>query len=199
MTLPLKHIIDEMNRISFMPEKFQLQLMHSIVRMELPKDQLLLERGQQCDYLYYIEKGILSCHEWDDDNEKEYYTWLMFPGDIATSVESFNSRVPSVDTIRTVTHCTLHALSWKHVEQYTIASREFGYIRQRLTDKYHFQGRNIDAQRKRPPEQFYEFLKNLWPEHFDSIPNKVMASFMGISEALFYKIEKNNKRGSSKK
>lgn len=175
-----------------MPDKFQLQLMHSIVRLELPKNQVLHERGQVCDHLYYIEQGILSCHELID--EKEYCSWLMFPGDIATAVESFRSRTPSRDTIRTVTRCVLHLLSWKHTIDFTREEPSFGAIRQDLTDYYHWQAREMDTQRKRPPEDFYKHLKELHGELLDHLPRKLLASFMGISEQSLYNIIKESRR-----
>jgi hypothetical protein len=200
MTLPLKHIIGEMNKIIAMPAKFQLELLHSIERIEIPKNHVLLERGKICDYYYYVEKGILSCHEWDDANNKDYCTWLMFAGNIATSILSFNCRVPSVDTIRAVERSILHLLRWQDVDRYTRQSREFAYIRQELTNQYYLQISKIDALRLRPPEQLFQYLKTLYGENFNRVPNKTMASHMGISEASFYDIKKkfggdNRKKG----
>ena len=191
MTLPLKYIFDKMNSICEMPERFQLLLIHSIVRLELPENHIVHERGQVCDHLYYIEKGILSCHELIED--KEYCGWLMFPGDIATAVESFKDRTPSKDVIRTVTPCILHLLSWKHTTDFTREESSFGAIRQDLTDYYHLQAREMDTHRKRPPEDFYLYLKDLWGEHFDLLPRKLLAAFMGISEPLLYKIIRNHR------
>jgi CRP-like cAMP-binding protein len=191
MTLPLKHIFDKMNGIYPMPEKFQLLLFQSIIRLEVPKNQVLLEPGQICDYYYYIEKGILSCHQQHEG--KEYCAWLMFPGDIATAVDSFNNRVPSKETIRTVTDCILHLLPYKHVTDFTDEHLAFAKIRQVLTDYYHWQGREIGLQRQHPPEEFYEYLKKELAEHFDLIPRKLLASYMSISEATLYTIIKNSK------
>ena len=181
-----------MNDICPMPGKFQLLLHQSIVRLEVPKNKVLLRPGQLCDHYYYIEKGILSCHEQEDD--KEYCNWLMFPGNIATAVESFNKRVPSRETIRAATGCILHLLSWKHVQEFTDKQRAFARIRQVITDDYHLQAREMDNRRKRPPEEFYEYLKELYGENFPLIPRKLLAAHMGISEATLYEIIKNSKR-----
>lgn len=197
MTLPLKHIIGEMNKICAMPAKFELELMHSIERIDVPKNHVLLDRGQICDYYYYVEKGILSCHEWGDTN-KEYCTWLMFPGDIATSILSFNTRVPSEDTIRTVEETTLHLLPWKAVDRFTLRSRQFALIRQVLTNKYLLLFSRINAQRLRPPEQRYQFLETLYGDNFYRVPARIMASHIGISETTFFEIKKNFGRDARK-
>lgn len=190
MALPLKHILEKMNGICGMPDKLQLQLLHSIDRAEFPKNHVLLRPGDICEYLYYIEHGMLSSHEVDDD--KEYCNWMMFPGDIATAVQSFNYRIPSNEIVRTVHPSTLHLLSYQHLEQFTSDFTEFGNIRQRLTDQYHLQARTMDVKRKRPPEQFYEYLREAYAEHFHLIPRKLLASYMGISETSLYAIIKNS-------
>jgi CRP-like cAMP-binding protein len=191
MSFPLKHIFDKMNGICRMPEKFHLLLIESIVRLEVPRNHVLLKIGQVCDYYYYIEKGILSSHRLD--KEKEYCAWVMFPGDIATAVDSFNNRVPSNETVRAATDCVLHLLSWKNVIDFTDKHRAFAKIRQSLTDYYHLQARDLDVQRQHPPEEFYAYLKEKHAEHFNLIPRKLLASYMGISEASLYNIIKNSK------
>jgi len=198
MTLPLKHIIGEMNKISAMPAIFQLELMNCIERIEISKNEVLLERGQLCDYYYYIEKGILSCHEWDDAGSKEYCTWLMFEGNIATSILSFNNRVLSMDAIRPIEDSVLHLLRWEHVDRFTRESRAFALIRQELTNRYYLHMSNISAQRLRPPELFYQYLENLYGDNFYRIPGKIMASHIGISESSFYEIKKKFGRNNRK-
>ena len=167
-TLPLKHIIQVMNAIQSMPLGLRLLLHETPERIELAKNRTLLRPGEMCDNLYYIEKGILGSYE--KDGHKRVYTWLMLPGDIATSVESFNMRVPAKEFVETITDCTLHALSWEKLQQFTETYREFGTIRQHLTDRYHLQARNMDAQRKRTPEHFYDYLKKEYGDYLKLNP-----------------------------
>ena len=174
-----------MNDIQSMPLGLRLLLHETPERIELPKNHVLLRPGEMCGHLYYIEKGILGCYE--KDGRKRVYTWLMVSGDIATSVESFNMRLPAKEFVETITDCTLHALSWEKLQQFTETYREFGAIRQHLTDKYHLQARNMDAQRKRTPEHFHDYLKKEYGDNLKLIPDTVLASFMGISMTSFYR------------
>jgi CRP-like cAMP-binding protein len=177
-----------MNDLCTMPAELESLLFKITERMEVPRNHVLIKPGQVCDHLYYIEKGILSCHE--KEKGKKIYTWLMQQGDIATSVESFNFRLPSRDTIESITDCILHTLSWKGVKSLTKSYPEFGDIRQQLTDKYHLQAREVDAQRRREPEQFYQYLKSIYGANLDLIPDKILASYMGISVATLYRHKK---------
>lgn len=182
-----------------MPAKFQLELLDCIERKEIRKNEVLLERGELCNFYYYIEKGILSCHEWEEAGSKEYCTWLMFEGNIATSIISFNDRVPASDTIRPIEDSILHLLRWEHVDRFTRGSRNFAFIRQELTNKYYLHMSNISAQRLRPPELFYQYLETLYGDNFYRVPGRIMASHMGISESSFYEIKKKFGRDNLKK
>ena len=189
MTLPLKHIFDKMNGICQMPQQLELLLLKSIVRQEIPKNHVLLEPGQICDYYYYVEKGILSCKRWI--KEKEYYMWLMFAGDIATSVDSFNCRVLSEETIRSVTSCTLYLLHWDHAENFRKRYQAFADIRNYLSYEYASHAWNMGV--KRPPEELYDYLKELHGEQLLVLPRDMLAAYMGISKPLLYNIIKNDR------
>jgi CRP-like cAMP-binding protein len=160
-------------------------------RCEIRRKKKLLVPGEVCDQLYYIEKGILACFE--EEKEKNYCTWLMMEGDIATSVTSFNNQVPSSETIIAVEDCILYSLSKQELEAICDRYVQFRIIRQRLTDKYHIQSRTLDAQRKRTPEHFYDYLQKNYSEMVSRVPIKILASFMGITEPTLYDIKKRRR------
>lgn len=195
MTLPLKHIIAEMNKIAPLSADLQLRLHENTTRLEVPKDHILLKPDEVCNFLYYIEDGILCCTRVKDG--KEYGAWLMQEGNIATSVDSFNFRLPSNEIIITITPCILHTLHWDLLEAYTEEEPAFRKVRQRLTDVYHSQAREMDIQRKAKPEEFYQYLQSVYGDNFNRIPDKVLYSFMAVSKNTFTKCKKiaraNNK------
>jgi CRP-like cAMP-binding protein len=193
MALPLPNQIDKMNSIRPMRDRLKLALFKTAKRRKVRAKEILLKPGDICDHLYYIEEGILSCFEIED--KKRYCTWLMFEGDIATSVDSFNNRVPSTEIIYAVTDCILWTITWQENEDLTAEFPEYGFIRQKLTTHYQLQGEKIDGQRRRPPEQFYAFLLRTFPE-IVRVPNKTVASFMGITEPTLYAILRNRKKGN---
>ena len=192
MALPLPNQIDRMNSIHHMPDTLKLALFKTAKRKKVLAKEILLKPGDICNHLYFIEEGILSCFE--IDGEESYCTWLMYEGDIATSVDSFNNQVPATETIQAVTDCVIWTITYQDNEDLTAGFPEYGIIRQRLTDYYHLQSRQIDSQRRRKPEQFYAFLLQSFPD-IVCVPNKTLASFMGISEPTLYGILKNRKKG----
>jgi CRP/FNR family transcriptional regulator, anaerobic regulatory protein len=191
MALPLPTQIDKMNSIHPMSDTLKLALYNTAKRKIVRAKDILLKPGEICDHLFFIEEGILSCYE--KEGKKKYYTWLMFEGDIATSVDSFNNRVPSTEMIVAITDCILWTISWQENEDLTAGFPEYGFIRQKLTDHYHIQSRQIDAQRRRKPEQFYAFLVKTFPD-IVRVPKITVASFMGITEQTLYSKLKKKKK-----
>ena len=191
MALPLSTQIDRMNSIHPMSDKLKLALYKRAKRRKVLAREVLLKPGESCDLLYFIEEGILSCFE--IDGKKRYCTWLMFEGDIATSVDSFNNRVASTEKIVAVTDCIIWTITWQDNEDLTAEFPEYGIIRQKLTDHYHIQSRQIDAQRRRKPEQFHAFLLRTFPD-IVRVPKTTVASFMGITEQTLYAKLKRKKK-----
>ena len=143
MALPLSTQIDRMNSIHPMSDKLKLALYKRAKRRKVRAKEILLKPEDICDYLFYIEEGILSCYE--TEGKKRIYKWLMFPGDIATSVDSFNNRVPSTEIIYAVTDCILWLITWQDNEDLTAAFPEYGLgsSDQKLTIHYQLQGQEI--------------------------------------------------------
>ncbi|HXB95394.1 MAG TPA: Crp/Fnr family transcriptional regulator [Puia sp.] len=187
----MEEIIALLNSVHHMPKALQLRLWQMAKRKEVPRKTILLSPGDICNYLYYIEKGILACHHHEDG--KSYCTWLMTERDIATSVKSFNDQVPSTESIEAVEDSILWVISKQELEELSEQFKVFRNIRQRLTDKYHKQCRDLDAQRKRTPEQFYDYLSENFPEFPRRVPNHILASYMGIAESTLYKIKKDRR------
>src|SRR5579872_2868333 len=103
MALPLDYIINKMKEYCPVPADLELRIRATAKPRHVPRNTVLLRPGEICDHLYYIEQGILSCHE--VEGKEKYCTWLMREGDIATSVYSFNNRLESKERIVAVEDC----------------------------------------------------------------------------------------------
>src|SRR5258708_36797766 len=93
----MEEIITNINAIYPLPGELELILRKTIRRDAVRKKQKLLRKGQICTRLYFIEQGLLRLYVRHGD--KDHCSWFMLEGDIATSVTSFFSREPSLETI----------------------------------------------------------------------------------------------------
>jgi CRP-like cAMP-binding protein len=182
----MEYPLSQLRRYHPLSAAFVHDLQTRIRRLEPARNNTLLLKGDICRDLYLIEKGMLACY--DIEGGKRYCTWLMIKGDFVTAVDSFNNQVVSTETIVAVKACVLWAITKTDLDELTERYPEFQIIRQKLTDKYHIQSRIMDAKRKRPPEQFYDYLLSNYPELVRNAPATALASLMGITRTTFYDI-----------
>jgi CRP-like cAMP-binding protein len=189
--LLMDYPLSQLQRIHPLTPEFINDLKTRIRRIEARRNNTLLLKGDICRDLFLIEKGMVGCY---DNNEKKHnYVWIYHVGDFVTSVDSFNNQTVSNETVIALTLCVLWAITKKDLEELTEKYPEFRIIRQILTDKYHVQSRVMDAQRKRHPEEFYDYLMATFP-YLLNAPVTALASLMGITRTTFYTILDRKKR-----
>lgn len=184
--LPLEYPLSQLRQYHELSPEFIHDLASRIRRLTPARNNTLLLRGDICRDLYLIEEGMLAC--FDIEEGKKYCSWLMTKGDFVTAVDSFNNQVVSNETIIALSACILWVITKADLDHLTARYTEFQTIRQMLTDKYHIQSRVMDAKRKRPPEQFYEYLLEWYPALVRDAPATALASLMGISRTTLYDI-----------
>jgi CRP-like cAMP-binding protein len=185
----MEYPLSQLKKVHSLTEEFIADLAKRIRRLEVAKNKTLLFKGDICRDLYLIEEGMLACYDTDDnDKRKKYCTWIMMKGDFVTAVDSFNNQVISSEMIRALSYAILWVITKKDLEELTIKHSEFQIIRQILTDLYHHQSRMMDAKRRRPPEIFYQYLCEAYPEMVRNAPKAALASLMGISRNSLYEI-----------
>lgn len=182
----MEYPLSQLRKYRELSDSFIRDLSKMIRRLEPSKNATLLLKGDICTDMYLIEKGVLACYDFDE--EKKYCAWIMTEGDFVTSVKSFNNQVISTEMIIALTKCLLWAITKQNVDELTEKYLEFKAIRQILTDYYNEQGREMDAKRKRPPEQFYEYLLEFYPAITQKSPKTTLASYMGITRTKLYDI-----------
>jgi len=198
----MKEVIEFLSTVAPLSDGLQLALYNAARHENFPRGRFVHKRPAPCANLYFIEKGLLCCYDLDQDSGKQYCTWAMEEGNIVTCVNSFDTGMPSTETIQAIEATDVWMIDRPRLEQLTADYPDFQHIRLRLTERYHVQSRTMDAWRKRPPEQFYAWLLTNYPPLTARLPNEHMASLIGISQSTLYDIKRNrykNLRNKRKK
>lgn len=69
-------------------------VLKNIETVVLQKNDLILKQGQVENYIYYLESGITRF--WKSKGKKQVTCFLAFPGEYASSYESFKTKIPSL-------------------------------------------------------------------------------------------------------
>ena len=186
----MKEVIAFLSAVAPLTDGLQVALYNAARKIEIRRLRFLHNRPDVCTNLYFIEKGLLCCYDRDEDSDRQYCTWAMEEGNIVTCVNSFDTSLPSTESILAVEDSVLWTIDRSQLEMLTLSYPEFQHIRLRLTEHYHVQSRNMDAWRKRPPEQFFARLEAAYPSLITRLPNKHLASLMGIRESTLYGIKR---------
>ena len=188
----MEEIIRNMNAIYPLPDELELLLRKTIRRDEIRKKQKLLRPEQVCTRLYFIEQGLV--HLYVKHGKKERSGWFMLEGDIVTSVTSFFERTPSLETIQALEDCILWSVSWQELQGFYERFPGFRKVGQYYTEKYYCQDDRLKIMlQTKSPAEFYDYLRKNFPKVVDRVPNKYLASLMGITVQTLRPIKKQVK------
>lgn len=147
---------------------------------KFPKNTYIVRSGITDGNVYFIEEGITrSIFHY---NGVDTTTWFSYEGDITFGMYSLYHNQPSVESIETLTDCTIYVISTKCLnklyEQY-IDIANWGRI---LHQEVNCTMSHILVNRLQmsPRERYNSFMK-LFPGVINRVKLKLIAEFLGMS------------------
>lgn len=145
----------------------------------IPKGKTILKSGEVCRYCFIVNKGALRGHI--KDGTKDITTWITFDSEMVASISSFFNQKPAFENIQAIENCELIGLSHDDLEkayalfpELNIAGRKLLEIYYRDAEERAYISRLSNAADK------YLYLLETKPNFINRIPNKYIASFLGI-------------------
>lgn len=154
-----------------------------------PKNELMLQEGEVCKSLFYINKGF--CKSYYEINDVIKNTEFFFENEIATNLTSFGSGKPS--EFNMVACEELHVIIFDQEKLFTIAKQ---YI------EIESLGRHCIRQIAYKQEEFanlfklysaserLEYLEKKHPDMLQRVPLTQLASFLGVARETLSRIRK---------
>lgn len=156
-----------------------------------------VKKNQICDYIGFIESGMLR-HFYLQDGE-EVTRWVSLENEFITALGSLISGEPCSHYLQAITNCriwTLKKVDWAVLYQTHAAIRAF-WLRGLEVNIMGFEDR-IYQQLAGDAEQRYLFFINKYPAFLEKVPQKYIASMIGIKpESLSRLRKKLSKKGIS--
>lgn len=154
---------------------------------KVPARKLLLREGDISRKMYFIEEGCLRT--WVNNDGKEITTQFFFEGDTVSSIESFRTKQPSLYSIETIEPCLLQSITQQEFQTIIEQSPE---IKNQFEE--HLFHRLFQAQQhffnylKHTPQQRYEALIEDFPHIVQRVPQRYIASYLGITSVSLSRI-----------
>lgn len=163
------------------------------IQKQYNKNDLLIEAGQVCRHLYFIEKGCIRGYYNIDGRDQTQ--WFGFEHDFVTSFRSFTTRAASREYIEVLED---NALIWSIAkEELETLLHQFPELEKlvRLIYEHYYiklEDRYSNAHFKTAAERYEDLLKND-PHILQRMPLGFIASYLGISAETLSRIR--NKMG----
>ena len=188
-----KQFLSFLREVAPFDEIVQSDLLCKLKIIHVPKGKILLSEGEVCDKLWFIKTGLArGCYivQRETGRDDEVTEWFAKENDFFHAFESFVNEVPSSEFIETLEPCTLvyitrsdlYQLYAKHPDACNlgrILAERYGLLhKEKLREmRLHSAGERL--------ETFHRQSKDL----FLRIPQKYIASYLGISENYVSKLK----------
>jgi CRP-like cAMP-binding protein len=161
-------------------------------QVTFPRKTCLLDHGEVCDKVYFIEKGLARAFYLKKD--QEITSWFMQENDFIFSVNSFYGQKPSYESMELLEDSILTALGFNDLQSIYKDFHEFNIIGRVLTEYYYtLSEERTFSLRLQSARDRYESLLKMHPEIFNRVPLKYIASYLGMSPETISRLRSRSK------
>ncbi|SDE24259.1 cAMP-binding domain of CRP or a regulatory subunit of cAMP-dependent protein kinases [Dyadobacter soli] len=175
--------VEDQTRILF-------QQMLKIVKV--PKGRILLAEGEVCDKLWYLQAGLIrGYHHVADgqDNFRDVTDWFASEGDFFHAADSFLRQAPSRECIETLESSVLIYISRADLYQLYANHPEACCIGRIIAERLLLAHQDLlRDMRTLSASEKLESFRTRSRELFNRVPQKYIASYLGISENYVSKL-----------
>lgn len=165
----------------------QQALEASFTQQQVSKNELLIEAGQICRHLYFLERGCIR--GFYNIDGKDISQWFGFENDFVTSFRSFITRSASKEYIQVVENAVLWRISKDDLETLLGQFPELEKLVRLIYEQYYIrlEDRYSNAHFKSAGDRYDDLLKYA-PHILERMPLGYIASYLGISAETLSRI-----------
>ncbi|MES2329259.1 MAG: Crp/Fnr family transcriptional regulator [Bacteroidota bacterium] len=169
-------------------------LLHNLPREVHWANKTILEEGQVCDWIAFVEKGLLKIYnEWKDGTER--IIWFHKEGDIIGSMKSYYRNEPSQLTIQTLQETHIRKIKKTDLEEIYRKYPEFNINGRKITEDYYVLSEDHAILLSMSARERYEKLERDYPWILDDhrIKDYMLAEYLNMSKATLSKLRNGRK------
>jgi CRP-like cAMP-binding protein len=171
----------------FLVEKYSfstddLHLLSKFVLVSANKNEILTNVDITCHYAYFICNGCLRTYFIDEKGE-EKTRYIAFENKFVSAFASFITQKPSTEYVQALEKSQL--LKIKHSDFYNLVDTNAAFsklYRHSLEQAHVFGTWRMETMISMNAKERYENLLNIMPHVIHRLSNKVVASFLGITQ-----------------
>jgi CRP-like cAMP-binding protein len=161
-----------------------------IISKKLRKKQYLLQEGDVCKFIAFVEKGAMRSYKVDEKGA-EHIIQFAIEGWIISDLYSFLTAEPATYNIDALEACELVLINKSaHEKLLKLMWNYETYIRLELTSAYVAMQRRITSIISSPLNERYAAFNALYPEIVQRVPQHMVASYMGLTPETLSRIRR---------
>jgi CRP-like cAMP-binding protein len=157
---------------------------------KLRKKQYLLQEGDVCKTIAFIEKGVLKAYS-VDDNGSEHIIQFGLEGWVISDLYSFLTAEPATYNIDAIEDAELVLISKSAHEELLLKVPKYEtFTRLNITGAYLAMQRRLTSIISSPLEERYATFTALYPNIAQRVPQHMIASYMGLTPETLSRIRR---------
>jgi len=159
----------------------------SFEKKEIEKGQFIAKEGKICDKLYFIDSGYTRSYLLNEG--KEITTWFCFEGEFVTAFNSFFHGIPCRENIVAMMPCTMFYITNKKLNEQIKKNAIWETVVRLFITRFALQQEDrIYLLQSLSAVKKYQYIIDNYPHMIKIVPNKYIASFIGITKESLSRI-----------
>jgi CRP-like cAMP-binding protein len=164
----------------------------SLTYKEFEKNEIILRAGEVENFMYFLVDGVSRIFQYN--NDMEYTLRFNFPIVPFNSYASFISRTPSLVNVEALTDVKVLRMSYDNMQNLYEESKMAERLGRRLIELLYVQREIKELQmHSKTAEDYYRELMKTNEKLTEQIPQKYIASYLGITPESLSRIKRNIK------
>ena len=178
-----------------MSPELQVTLLHRVQKEVHRKNKCILNAGDVCDWIGFVEKGICKTI-YEPEYGPERIVGFFREGDFIGSMKSYFFFAPSKLSIRTIEETHLRKIRKPELEAIYEKFKEFNINGRRITEQYFCSCEDHLILMAMPAKLRFNILLNEHPRLLKDarIKDYMLAAFLGIDKATLSRFRNANKK-----
>jgi CRP-like cAMP-binding protein len=148
---------------------------------KLRRKQYLLQEGDVCNFIAFVEKGALRAYSLDEKGT-EHIIQFALEGWLISDLYSFLTGEPATYTIDALEDCELVLISKSANEELLKKMPKYEtWVRLQITGAYIAMQKRLTSILSQSLEERYKAFTAIYPDIIQRVPQHMVASYMGLT------------------
>jgi len=169
-----------LNSIHPLSTPFKNYLSKVLVRNHFSKGDFIAKKGEICDKIHIIRKGLVRGYF--DYDKNEITTWVSMENELITSISGFFRNEPALENIQCLENTYTESLSYVDMHDALQNFQEMSELNRILMERYYVAAEHRSFMARIPSaiDRYKYFLKITNKEIQNRLPKKHLASLLNV-------------------